>query len=513
VKIYIKSLFLFLVTIFSNQSIDASQHQKAFAISTIPQAIIALRKIVLNFPTESNTVILQNYEKEQSGTIVECAKVLYDVAYVQILETLQEINSRIAYWRYQKSHPWIYFLAKNPMKWVTGSSQKDEVEHHLDQLQSHQGELYVLLGQLAEHGNMYDHKYKSVFKADYIQAYAWVDGLLDLLIRIKIPIKNVDEMSSFMVRIQLLKAKLERVRFFKNQLLSEMKDTQIPRHVERHWLKYGAAALTLGWGYQNIGLKQIEQSLESIKNNVTEYIIDPVRNIMKDVFRGSEGEIENELLIPQENIEAAKVSIKDFVNNLSSISDEQKKEIEHDIDLGRSSSFQSLLDALIANSRWNPTTWMNYFVGKTLLGQFLGGQAGGKVQQQLANIQKQYIGVGKIAVLTPTILSSWLAYRSYKAFNEKDYSQIRRALVDINSLFVDTSKPLDDEQYGKMLYLIYDLKKRITQEKRIIQGVQVNDRMDFIDDLEHIESKEFDVAAKRRIVEDMFRKYSFLGLS
>ena len=47
----------------------------------------------------------------------------------------------------------------------------------------------------------------------------------------------------------------------------------------------------------------------------------------------------------------------------------------------------------------------------------------------------------------------------------------------------------------------------------MVKGVPVNDRTDFINDLNRIELKEFNVAAKRAIVEDMFRKYSFLKLT
>ena len=59
-----------------------------------------------------------------------------------------------------------------------------------------------------------------------------------------------------------------------------------------------------------------------------------------------------------------------------------------------------------------------------------------------------------------------------------------------------------------MVYLLYNLKK--LAEKDLPQ--KNNIRADFLQDLENIESKEFDVAAKRRIVDDMFRKYSFLEL-
>jgi hypothetical protein len=82
------------------------------------------------------------------------------------------------------------------------------------------------------------------------------------------------------------------------------------------------------------------------------------------------------------------------------------------------------------------------------------------------------------------------------------------ALLEISSLFVDQTKPLDDFEYGKMIYLLYNLKEKAKKELPTKDNV----RNDFIKDLERVESREFDSAAKRRIIKDMFKKYSFLGL-
>jgi hypothetical protein len=489
VKLYGKNLSFLLLTL-SFQSFIAQQSSIA-TVSTVPQAVAMLSKIIINFPA-GNVIALQEYEKKQSKTILICAKILYDTAYAQILDTLQEIDNRIAYWKYQKNHQWGYFLTKNPMKWVTGAPQGVEIEHNIDQLQSHQGELYVVLGQLAEHGSAYDHKYKTVFATNSQQAYAWVDTLLNLLIRIKVPVQNFGDISPFIARVMLLKAKLEKVRSFKNQLLIEMKNTQIPATLERNWLKYGVAAAVLGLGYQNISLNQITNSLEGLKNSFMGYIVEPVQSLIKDVFvpTGTQGD----LLVSQENIKVAKESIKNFVNGLSIPMDEKQKIME-DIALGKSGSFQALVDNIAKG--WN---YKRTIEGKNLLYEFI-------LLQGAERAQKQSAGVIKIGFLTPALLSSWPAYKGYQRLTAKDYAPIRRALVDINSLFVDATKPLDDEQYGKMLYLVYNLKKRAEKD------VPLNDRADFMQDLERVESKEFGVAAKRAIVEDMFRKYSFLKLT
>jgi hypothetical protein len=59
-----------------------------------------------------------------------------------------------------------------------------------------------------------------------------------------------------------------------------------------------------------------------------------------------------------------------------------------------------------------------------------------------------------------------------------------------------------------MIYLLYNIKEMA--EKDV--SARGNVRDDFIHDLERIESREYDSAAKRRIIKDMFKKYNFLGL-
>lgn len=503
-KLFIKKLFLLSMTIFGHVpfvalaqegNVVASQPKISTpTIATLQEALFNVRKLILNFSAHDD-VAAQVYEKVEAVKLVQCAKVLYDNAREQILQALQEMDIRLAYWRYQKSHQWTYFLMKNPIKWFTGPHQDMEIEHNIEQLQSHQGELYVLLGQLAEHGNVYDHELKTVFTANFIRAYAWIDELLVLLARIKVTPENSDKISPFIARATLLKLKLTKVRNFKQDILAEMPETKIPAHFERNWLKYITTAFIFGYGYKNIGMQQIVDSFESVKKNFNEIIVNPVQNTVKDVFGGAVGQ--DALFVPQEYIDASKASMKQFVNKIG-VAKEEADKIIKDIDTDTITSFHQMLNNLLYS--WDPRAWIKFVHGKTLLTDFLAARGGER-------LQKQYVGLGKIAVLTPALLSGWLAIKGYQAFATKDYSPIRRALVDINSLFVDTTKSLDDERYGKMIYLVYDLKKQAGKM------IPVVDRADFIEDLHNIESKEFDVAAKRRIVDDMFRKYSFLKLS
>ncbi len=500
-------------------------------ISTIADALSYLRRVTSNF---SEDVAAEHvYKKVQSGALVKCAKVLYDNAYAQILAALQEIDARIKYWQDQRNHQWRYFLTKSPLKWVTGKSQKEEIENNLEQLQSHQGELYVLLGQLAQLGNVYDHQRKTVFVQDYEKGYAWIDELLDLLPRIKVDTQDSDESSPFITRVMLLRLKLGKVRRFKNDILSEMSDTQIPVHFERNWLKYGALMFGLGYGYKNISFDQLQAAFESLKVNVYDPIMMPVKRSINVLFPENTTKQKVSVMLPSlantknVSLDEAKQFVidmskkyglgepriindgmdkgdyKEFLKFLGNIAKKEKLDPSKMSVLQPTASIQSVIEWLASQSDYAHGL-IDFFL---LFGVSIGEDVLKLILDAIEAEQKQFKGVRDLVLLTPAAFVSWLGYSSYKKFTIKEYSQIRRALVDINSLFVDQTRPLDDERYGKMIYLVHNLKQRAEKE------VPLNVRADFIGDLEMIELQEYDVAAKRRIVEDMFRKYSFLGVA
>jgi len=470
-------------------------------VSTVQSALSLLRRVINNYPMD-DVATGNAYEKEHSVTLLKCAKVLYDIAREQILQTLQEVDSRKAYWQDQKNHQWRYFLTKNPVKWVAGQSQKAEIDNNIEQLQSYQGELYVLLGQLAQLGSVYDHEHKTVFMTDYKNSYEWIAGLLDLLSRIKVEMVNVVDSSLFITSARQLQLKLEKVRRFKYQILSEISQTQVPSHLEQNWLKYGILMYLLGYGYNRAdqigtwGSTSVAQSKD--------YVTGVAGGVKSMFFPGEEEK--GGLIFQQGNLDQVQSAGKNFLENLKKnniISSENLPEVDNVIQ-GRSKVSSELLQKVmnenIMSSKWNAFLY--------------GTQAWNILIQLLAlhggrNIEKEIAGVRNVALLAPAGIIGWAGYRGlsgiYQTFMASDYTVIRRALLDINSLFVDQAKPLDDERYGKMIYLIYSLKQQAM--KYLPYAIQES----FLDDLDTVESKEFDVAAKRRIVDDMFRKYSFLG--
>jgi len=497
VKLFIRRLSFFSGIIFSLtfQSIQSST-AKQVQISTLSAARFAVIRIINQFP--QNVADVQKYEKEQCNVLLQCAKVLYDNARTQILGALLEIDNRIAYWQYQKDHQWQYFVSKSPLKWVKGPKQEEEITDNLETLKSHQGELYVLLGQLSELGNVFTQGYKDTFVTDYTKCYEWIDALLNALSRIQIDRKRTTDKSPFLARVKLLKEQLHNVEKFKVTLVSDIAETNIPTHLARNWLRYGGFLFGLRYSY--LHADPIGEALSSYFHRTSGYLMDVMMPV-KQLFFPTGGL--GMLLLDEGSLKQTRTSMEEFLTKLEQnkvIDQEEKDIIIADEARGSTAAFQKMFDEKIKSA------------GYWRLGKY-GAEAGiirGELMLQhlLMRGEKEIAGMRNIALLTPAVITAGLAYLGYQRLTTPQYSPIRKALVDINSLFVDQSKDLTDEQYGKMIYLIYKLKKQAQKDLPVKDNVQ----SDFISDLERIESKEFNVAAKRAIIDDMFKKYTFLGL-
>lgn len=106
--------------------------------------------------------------------------------------------------------------------------------------------------------------------------------------------------------------------------------------------------------------------------------------------------------------------------------------------------------------------------------------------------------------LIPLISTCAVTTKLYSWLSKKNYSPIRIALADINALLIESSAHLDDHDYGKLVYLISKLRHKSYSLKDPLA-------YEFLVDVEKLESKQYDPAIKRGIVENMFNKYAFLG--
>jgi len=541
--------FFFLFSIATTLSVFSASRKPQVTIKTVPQGIHALNMIINTAPY-LDSVNVPAYEKENAPTMIGCAKVLYDNARGQILDALSEIDNRIAYWQYQKDHPWNYFVSKNPLKWVTGPKQEDEVENNLDTLKSHQGELYVLLGQLSELGVVFTKGYKDIFLTDYHKGYEWIDALLNALVRLKTKEISADT-SAFIVRAQKLRAQLERVNQFKNDLISDISETEIPSYIARNWLKAGTALFGLNYGYQNYSTQMLN-ALTVGQQKGQEYLINPVAATFKDVLTPGwrKSAEEEKTILPHIDLslktkkeltleyvdkmgEKYKLqedaqTIRDFLINQDQFLQNDSKITKEQLTAQAYSLYEKFVEKVgekelaefsflhpnvsVANIKDFVNTMKDYAQGLIVGGKLEAAQQlydlAKYAYAQKEQYEKQYEAIGKLILLIPAALATGGIYTGYQKLTTKSYGPLRRALVDINSLFIDPSQPLNDEQYGKMIYLVHMLKKRAAKEL----PVKKNTRADFIADLEKIESPELSVASKRAVIEDMFKKYAFLGL-
>lgn len=499
-----KRISIFLFFILTISSLVCGDRGAQMQIKTVPQAIHFLSMgISNNFSRDSSNAAM--HEKKYADTIVKCAKVLYDTARNQILDALLDIDNRIAYWQYQKDHPWNYFVSKNPLKWVKGPKQEDELENNLDVLKSHQGELYVLLGQLSELGVSFTKGYKDIFLTDYQKGYEWIDSLLNTLTRIKIKELPVQS-NPFMGRVDTLRAKLASVNEFKKELLSDISDTAIPSYINRNWFKSGAMLLGAGYAYRTINHDHVANLFDYLKTSA-DIVIDPVRKIATDIAAPTMGTVGSH--------ETQSQLVKDYVKQMGEQYQLQQsaEDVIKALDSNDYSLYKKFVEAIAIKDKlsisWtspsksiaNAGDWIDNMkdYGR---GHLLGAEL------DVALLRQQSAALWKVILSIPALLITGSTYMGYKKFTAKSYGALRRALVDINSLFIDPSKTLSDEQYGKMLYLVHMLKKRAEIELPLKKNI----RADFIADLEKIESSDLNVASKRSVIEDMFKKYSFLGL-
>ncbi|HLW73181.1 MAG TPA: hypothetical protein VKR54_03965 [Candidatus Babeliales bacterium] len=106
--------------------------------------------------------------------------------------------------------------------------------------------------------------------------------------------------------------------------------------------------------------------------------------------------------------------------------------------------------------------------------------------------------------LIPLIGTCFSITKMYQWATTRNYSPIRIALADINSLLIESAMQLDDHDYGKLVYLICKLRHKSRLLKNSLST-------EFLADVAKLESKRYTAQTKRDIVENMFNKYAFLG--
>jgi hypothetical protein len=502
---------------------------------TVAQAFLLVQQLIINKPQDD--AVLNKYWQTKSSFVLSCAKLLPEETEKQILKALQEIDKRLLYWFYQKEHQWQYFFSKNPLKWVMGKSQDVEIETNIEQLHAKQDELYTRLGELSA---IDWHQYLVAWN-NYQAAYAWIEKLLNIVAGIKEESAAVVSSDNYDVIVNSLYEKLKTVGVYASTALSSLEATIMPYHITRNWVRYGALMMAGHLAYNSPVVAEFVKSLpqKATDLQVTFYTnVEVAKNLINETFFGGRsgkaslaellgGNEGGGLLIHSETREETRKELEGFLKSsvaegwffagVSAATKDEQANILAAFDKNNWAPFFSFLKQALAKAPKTKQEGRDYLInGLSLLLQVVSACTGNNLEQAAFKVfdrlDKESQGIRNLALLAPAVLGVGVGAfglsKVYGRLTKYDYGPIRLALVAISSLFVDTTKPLDDLDYGKMIFLIYNLKEKAKREL----PVKGNVRNDFIKDLERVESREFDSAAKRRIIKDMFKKYSFLGL-
>jgi hypothetical protein len=514
-----------------------------FSAITLLSRLRSAHHTMVKQDTNSDGESYKKYEQICSALLLTCAQVFFNDARSQILNALHEVDNLIVYWRYQQQHQIKYFFNKSPIKWVVGQSQEKEVARNVAQLERKQKELYTMLGTLTGHAHLFTEA-----GSVYEDCYSWIAQLLDIVSCPKTSSYDSDGTRFDSIAAQL-EAKIKSVGTLNHDCMSSLKSAKKPSHFVRNWMMYTTLMGISGYmvHYHSCNPQMLPAVCEKIKLSIQrigkDVVIDPMIDLWGVFFEThSESALTNveEKVAKIEKfagiIEArvAELTAED-IKSLKQYSTElldkvlarmkvlNKEEIMQDAAVGNLNKLSKLVentpvyyyddkvDLGIANILLMTDEILNLLQkypelideGILPLLQQIGLLFAdvGKIAKDLL---KNNFWTIKLAAFTPLAGACFCIARTYLWATTRNYSPIRIALADINSLLIESSTHLDDHDYGKLVYLICKLRHKTTYLKDPLSN-------DFLIDVSKLESKQYSAPIKRGIVENMFNKYAFLG--
>jgi hypothetical protein len=487
----------------------------------------------------------KKYEQICSALLLTCAQVFVGDVRNQILNVLHDIDNFIVYWRYQQNHQISYFFGKSPIKWIVGKNQEKEIIHNLIRLERKQSEFYTMLGALTGHLHVFTET-----GTTYEDCYAWIEQLFTIVASVKVEIHDsTTDGTNFDTLAVQLERKIKRVSKLKDDCMLSLKMAKKPSHFVRHWITYtiGAASIAYLIHYHvsspEILPKALEKSQGAIKSVVQSVVVDPMTDLWR-VFFGTHSEdsitnIEEKV----EKIEKIAGIIEAKVNELTAADIQSLKEYSLALSnkvLARMkvANKDEIMEEISAGcldklSKLAEDTSIYYYNDKVDLGianvllmidevltllqkypelidegilpllqeiGFLFADVG----KVTSNLLKNNFWTVKLAAFTPLAGACFGIHKTYQWSTTRDYSPIRIALADVNSLLIESAAHLDDYDYGKLVYLICKLRHKSVYLKDALSN-------EFLTDVAKLESKQYSAQTKRGIVENMFNKYAFLG--
>lgn len=206
-----------------------------------------------------------------------------------LCRTIEELYRTRAYWIIQKERPFSYALHKSPFKWFDGQKQLYEVEIHIQQINLRIAKMERRLGVFVRNRQSID-IYQTVE-----QLYAVIiNGCKDILTW-----QGCDEEDEVECTAEVALNFLCKLSFDAQTMESFLKEDfaqhAIPRSIERNWLKYTGAALSIGtiaylYFTKNERLhKLIENSPfnkpnDHLRESINTYFLLPCKRVLNAMF-------------------------------------------------------------------------------------------------------------------------------------------------------------------------------------------------------------------------------------
>jgi hypothetical protein len=544
------------------------------AMALLTRAISAHQAMIIQHAGHQD--VIDRNDRMYGAILLQNCIVLTNYARNQFLTVLDEINNSLMYWRDQKNHPTKYFFHKSPIKWIMGKSQVKEVADNIKKLEKLEQSVRGVLGKMIKHvytfnpGSSVDETYEWIEQLLSIVSCigAYDDKAVDstrfdqLAQKLRFYVGHVGNFKNMVM------AKVASAAKPSHLVRNWMAYTAAIAIAYKSYVYYGANSVEIN--------KAFSDSLKSMTGIVQGSIIDPVKGVWKTITGGDMGDEETLRTLVVElnkksdelkklsadivldvsdklaNLEGsqrtmAEQSLKDFLERLKAggYSHVTESKINEVITAAEKADFIPLSQVIDGISfSYNPlytksslsfqvegkVVYYENFVSDLLTFVKNIAQVTDKVivpsTQELVEIAADITKVTLILVqyiekflkqnrltmqfvaLIPVGGAAVGLNKLYNWFTARDYSAVRLALIAINSLFIEARSPLNDVDYGKLIYLLQGLKVKAMS----YLPTQNNVRDDFLTDIAKLESQQFTVETKRRIIKNMFNKYPFLSL-
>lgn len=542
-----------------------------FSAPALLSRVRSAHQAMVKTETNKETEIYQQYEQISSALLLICAQVFCNDVRNQLLNALHTTDQLIMYWRDEQQHQLHYFFHKSPIKWILGKSQAQEITDNLKRLGAKQRELYTILGALTGHIHAlterdmsYNDCYEwmdelfAIVKCVQNTSSYTGDGtkLDDLAAQLGLKMKVVSSLKYTILR----------------SVASAKKPTHLVRHWIAYAAALAAAGYAAHYyahNYSDVN-KALNGYFIASGDSWQRFVVDPTKDICNTIFGKEDPLIKQEHVEFDKGITDFAKDIKELETKKDfnkKTCDDLRKYIEEDRK-NVQEKMKELLDAWLSGKYIDQNKY-DEIINAEAMGNIAPYQAFlffdvkknahnwawsagdildavivllelhvyhygsniihivfelvinygipvvkealivlSKINREWATIYKKVNLILNVGILTPTILIGGAGgrglYKTYQWATAKNYSPIRIALADINALLIESATQLNDQDYGKLVYLICKLRHKATYLKDPLAH-------EFLTDVTKLESKQYNPAIKRGIVENMFNKYAFLG--